>query len=771
MAEYRRTGRRRSRAKPQSQLGRWVHRVFWFFIGAGMLLATLVLGYLWYLDRTLTEVFNGRRWSLPAQVYAAPTELYIGNQMKQREFLTELERSGYSKQGSPRHPGQFTVEGDAVTTYLRAFLFDDHMRDAQRILVRFRTHGIIEIQDERGTSIPLIRLDPPIIGSFFPSHGEDRVVLDPEEIPPLLSEGLKAVEDKDFDRHVGFSVSGILRAALANIRAGEVAQGGSTLTQQLVKSYFLDNSRTIKRKLHELAMSVVLEMRFSKDDLLNAYINEIFLGQSGNRAIHGFGLGAQFYFNRPLSELEPHEIATLIAIIRGPSYYDPFRHADRALDRRNRVLTTFQKEGLIDSHVLAQQQKQPLGVTGGQRQGGRYYPAFMDVVRTTLNRNYSRDDLASQGLRVFSTLQPRLQESLQKHIVEKLTALEKARKLEQLEAAVVILDAQTGELMALAGGRSAGFEGFNRATSSRRPIGSLMKPLVVLAAIEQSRSLTEVIHDAPITIPLSRNKSWTPRNYDGRVHGPVPIVRLLGDSLNLATVRLSQDIGLPRILNLFLRMTDHKATNSNPSFVLGAEPMSPLEVAQMYGTIANGGFRMPVKAVTAVLNAEGKTLYQQPFEMQPVVDPEDAEALTYVLESGMQHGTGRGSRHARAGVAGKTGTSNDYRDSWFAGFDDRKVGIVWIGRDDNQAMGLTGSTGALAIWDPIFSDLGVEPIIHQDTGNVRDVEYATGLLANPECAITVRLPVNAPETLPSKPGCARTEETDQRWRWPFWENR
>jgi len=769
MAEYRRSGRRQP-ATPQSKLRRLILRILWFFLGAGMLAATVVLGYLWYLDRTLTEVFNGRRWSLPAQVYAAPTELYVGNQLMLREYLAELERSGYSQQGSPRHPGQYTVEDDTVITYLRAFQFDDHLRDAQRIQIRFRSHGIIDIQDDQGTSIPLIRLDPPIIGSFFPSHGEDRVVLDPEEVPPLLSAGLKAVEDKNFDRHVGFSISGILRAALANIRAGEVAQGGSTLTQQLVKSYFLDNSRTIKRKLHELAMSVVLELRFSKDDLLNAYINEIFLGQSGNRAIHGFGLGAQFYFNRPLGELQPHEIATLIAIIRGPSYYDPFRHPDRALDRRNRVLATFHQEGLIDSRVTTHQQKQSLGVTGRQRQGGRYYPAFMDVVRTTLNRNYSRDDLASQGLRVFSTLQPRLQESLQKHIAERLTALEKARKLEKLEAAVVILDAQTGELMALAGGREAGFEGFNRAISSRRPIGSLMKPLVVLAALEQSRSLTEIIDDAPITVPLSRNKSWAPRNYDGRVHGPVPIVRLLGDSLNLATVRLSQDIGLPPILNLFLRLTGHKATNSNPSFVLGAEPMSPLEVAQMYGTIANGGFRMPVKAVTAVLNAEGKALYQQPFEMQTVVDPEDAEALTYVLESGMQLGTGRGSRHARAGVAGKTGTSNDYRDSWFAGFDARKVGIVWIGRDDNQAMGLTGSTGALAIWDPIFTDLGVEPVTHEDTSKVRDVEYATGLLANPACAVTVRLPVNAPETLPSKPGCGITEETDQRWRWPFWDN-
>lgn len=770
MAEYRRHSRSRRRRPERSPLRRWLARVFWFLTGTGLLVTTLVAGYLWYLDRTLTEVFDGRRWSLPAQVYAAPVELYRGGELTLKAFLAELERSGYTAQASPRHPGQYVVEGDVVTAYLRRFQFNDHLREAQRIQVQFRTHGIISVTDERGQPVPLLRLDPPIIGSFFPAHGEDRIVLDPDEVPPLLTAGLKAIEDKNFDRHVGFSISGIFRAAMVNFRSGEYEQGGSTLTQQLVKSYFLDNSRTIERKLHELAMSVVLEMRFSKEDLLNAYINEIFLGQSGNRAIHGFGLGAQFYFNRPLGELEPHEIAMLIAIIRGPSYYDPFRHPERALERRNRVLQTFQQEGLLSGPAVAQQTAQPLGVTGKLRKGGRYYPAFMDVVRTTLARNYARDDLASQGLRVFSTLQLRLQESLHRHVAERLSALEKGRSIAPLEAAVVILNIHTGELMGLAGGREAGFEGFNRAISSSRPVGSLMKPLVVLAAIEQGRSLTEIVDDAPITVALSRNKSWTPRNFDGRVHGPVPIVRLLGDSLNLATVRLSQEVGLPPVLNLFLRLNDRRATNPNPSFVLGAEPMSPLEVAQMYATIANGGFRMPVKAVTAVLDESGNPLDQQPFEMQQVLDSAQADALTYVLEGGMQLGTGRGSRHSRAGVAGKTGTSNDFRDSWFAGYDARKVGIVWVGRDDNKATGLTGSTGALTIWDPVFADLGVDPIVHDEDSAVRDIEYSTGLLATPDCAVTVRVPVSAPESLPVKLGCGLREDTEIKSRWPFWGN-
>ncbi|MCP5181221.1 MAG: transglycosylase domain-containing protein [Pseudomonadales bacterium] len=769
MATARRRGRR-GKAAPAGIFRRVLRVALWIAFVTGAVGATLLAGYLWYLDRTLTDVFEGRRWSLPAQVYAAPLEVHPGSLLKQAAFRAELERSGYTRATSTRHPGSWAEDGDTVSVYLREFQFDDHLRPPQRIAVKFRAQGIVDVTSDDGMGVPLIRLDPPIIGSIFPAHGEDRIVLAPDQVPALLSEGLKAVEDKNFDTHAGFSIRGMARAAWVNLTSGELSQGGSTLTQQLVKSYFLDNSRTIERKLHELAMAVVLEWRFSKQDLLNAYINEIFLGQNGNRAIHGFGLGAQFYFNKPLGELAPNEIATLIAIIRGPSYYDPFRHAERALERRNRILATFADEGLLDAGVAERESRQPLGVTSRQRRGGRYYPAFMDVVRANLVQNYSRDDLSSQGLRVFSTLQPRLQESIQRHIAERLAALEKARKIDSLEAAVVILDVQTGELLALAGGRQAGFEGFNRALNASRPVGSLMKPLVVLAAIEAGHPLTEIVHDAPITVPLSRTKSWTPDNFDKRVHGPVPIVKLLGDSLNLATVRLSQEVGMNTILALYTRMTDRKPANPNPSFVLGAEPLSPLDVARLYATIANGGFRMPVKAVTAVLDEAGQPLYEQPFEMQQVVATADAEALSYVLEGGMRLGTGKGSRHSNAGAAGKTGTSNDFRDSWFAGFDARKVGIVWVGRDDNKVTGLTGSTGALAIWDPIFTDLGIDPIVHAEETSVRDVEYDTGLLASPDCAITVRVPLRDPDTLPVKEGCGIKPAEEDRWRWPWWNN-
>ena len=308
--------------------------------------------YLVYLDRIITTTFDGRRWSVPAVVYAAPLELYPGAALSLAEVAAELERLGYRQLANLTDPGSYKRTNQRLDIHLRAFAFMERMRASQQISLQFSGSGISSISDISGRPIPLIRLDPLNIGSFFPSHGEDRIVLQPDQIPPLLSEGLKAVEDTEFERHHGFSIKGIVRAAWVNLGAGEIQQGGSTLTQQLVKSYFLHNEQTYTRKLREVAMAIILELRYSKQDLLNAYINEIYLGQDGVRAVHGFGLGSQFYFNKPLSELEVHELATLVAIIRGPSFYNPYRHPQRVHDRRNLVLQKMAQAALIEpSHA------------------------------------------------------------------------------------------------------------------------------------------------------------------------------------------------------------------------------------------------------------------------------------------------------------------------------------------------------------------------------------------------------------------------------------
>ena len=742
-------------------------RLFWLVLGLGVIAAVLLAGYMLYLDRTITKVFDGRRWSVPARVYAAPLELYPGSRLKQGAFVAELERVGYVRAMSTRNPGTYRPDGNTVRVHLRPFQFHDRRRDAEVVDIRFRSHGITDIARPNDFPVPLIRLDPPVIGSFFPSHGEDRLVLTPDQVPELLTEGLKSVEDRVFDKHVGFSVRGIARAFWVNLTTGELKQGGSTLTQQLVKSYFLDNRRTVERKLKELAMAVILDARYTKEDLLNAYVNEIFLGQNGKRAIHGFGLGAQFYFNKPLQELAPHEIATLIAVIRGPSYYNPFRHAERALERRNLVLGIMHGDGLLDEKELAHAEAQPLSVVRGERKGGSYYPAFMDLVRQSLAAQYSRADLGSQGLSIFTTIHPRLQDAAQAGVAETLKKLEQQRNKSGLEAAAVVADAQTGEVLAMVGGRQAGYDGFNRAMHAKRQIGSLMKPVVVLSALLQGRELVDVVSDEAIELEQQGSEPWRPKNFDGEFHGDVPVVRALGDSLNLATVRLAQDVGFASVHNTYNRLTSTQPENRYPSFVLGAEPMSPLEVTQMYATLAAGGFRTPAKAVISVLRDDGQPLHQYPFDVEQVVPDDAVDRLTYALEATMRRGTGRRSRHSASGVAGKTGTSNDNRDSWFAAYDGRTVQTVWVGRDDNTPTGLTGSSGALVVWDPIMNAVGVEPILHADTEDVHDIEFHTGMLAHPGCAETVRLRVKDSHALRPKPGCGITLK-DWRSRLKDW---
>ena len=733
---------------------------------SGLFSVLLLLGYGYYLDRTISKTFEGRLWSVPAQVYAQPLELFAGLELSKGHLAIELDRLGYRQQRDLTLPGTYSIADNNLQVHLRGFRYIEGFRPAQRLRLTFDKNGIRQIQSVSGEELILTRLDPAKIGSFFPSHGEDRVILTPEEVPPLLAEGLKAIEDRNFDDHRGFSITGILRALVVNLRAGAARQGGSTLTQQLVKSYFLTNERTIERKLRELAMAVILELRFSKEALLTAYINEIFLGQNGARAIHGFGLGAQFYFNKPINELDVAEIATLISIIRGPSYYNPFRHPERALSRRNRILDTFYSDGLIAAQTHARAIESPLGVVSATGRGGAYYPAFMDLVRSELSQRYSSADLRSQGLRIFTTLQPRLQENTQQAISQTLSAIERDRQLpaNSLQAASVISDSQTGEVLALVGGRQGRVDGFNRALNAQRSVGSVIKPVTVLAALNAGMSLTDLVNDQPITLTPRSGEAWSPKNFDGSTYGKLPIYLALGRSLNLAMVDLGQTLGLQTVQAQFTELTGRRPKNPFPSFLLGAEAMSPLQTLELYGNFASGGFHTQPKAVIAVLNEQDMALSHHTFEMKQSIAPYTADALNRSLELVMRRGTGRSSAFSQLGVAGKTGTTNDNRDSWFAGFDNSKLSVVWVGRDDNQSTGLTGSTGALRVWNAMARRNGVDPILSVPNEDLIEIEYASGKRANARCADVVLLPVPNPKALPIKSGCPIKPGLGQRLR-------
>jgi len=720
----------------------------------GLLVSAVAVGYLIYLDRTITGTFEGRRWSVPAAVYAEPLELYPGAALTASNIVTELLRLGYQSR-SASQPGTYQRSTNHLRIHLRSFQFMERNRSAEKIDITFGSYRIKAIEDSSGRPIVLIRLDPAMIGSFFPSHGEDRIVLAPEQVPDLLEQTLKAVEDQNFDHHIGFDLRGIARAFWVNITSGELKQGGSTLTQQLVKSYFLDNRRTLARKLNELAMAVILEARFSKVDLLNAYINEIYIGQDGNRAVHGFGLGAQFFYNKPLIELNPAEIATLIAIIRGPSYYNPQRNPKRALARRNLVLDKMLANQLIDGITHKRNKNSTLNVVSGNRRGGAYYPAFMDLVRRDLGHLFDEDDLRTNGLRIFTTLRPRTQDAVESGLSTALAAIERNRNLPPggLQAAVVVTNTQTGELLAVAGGRKAGFDGFNRAINARRPVGSLLKPMVYLTALENGYHLASIIQDESVLLTMPDSDVWAPMNFDKRTHGPVPLVRALGDSLNLATVNLGLAIGVDTVARRMESLTGRAPKNRYPSLLLGAESLTPVEVAAIYGTFASGGFYMPPKAVIAVLDERGSPVSHHPFQLEQRIKPEIAQAMTRALEVVMQTGTGRTSRYASSGIAGKTGTSDDFRDSWFAGFDATTLTVAWVGYDDNSPTGLTGSAGALKIWDAIMANLDLVPLAELSGANTVDIEYTTGLLANAGCAQIVSVPIPEGSVLRSKPGC------------------
>jgi penicillin-binding protein 1B len=730
-------------------------RVVWIPLGA---LLALFAAYVAYLDYLVTSRFDGRRWNLPAHVYARPLELYAGLPLTPESLAAELRRLGYRSVAGPDRPGTWRRAAGRIELVTRPFRFWDGAQKSQKALVSFDGGGVAGIRAPQGDELPLLRLDPLLIGSVFPTDGEDRIILAPGDVPPLIPAALKVVEDRRFDDHPGVDALGILRALFVNITAGEVRQGASTLTQQLVRSYFLTNERTVTRKLREALMALLLEAHYTKDDILNAYLNEIYLGQDGSRAIHGFGLASQFYFSKPLAELELHEIAALVAIVRGPSWYDPRRHPERALERRNLVLGLLAQEGAISEAQARKATARKLDIALDRGAGATYFPGFMALVHRELAAHYREDDLTREGLRVFTSLDPAVQARAEAALAAGVARLQRAKEPE-LEGAVVVVSPQTAEVLAVVGGRRPGFEGYNRALDAKRPIGSLIKPVVYLAALQEGRTLATTVDDAPVIVELARGKTWVPQNFDGRAHGPVPLVRALAESMNMATVRLGLDVGVPKVVKLLRRLGVDASPAPNPSLLLGALELSPLEVAQVYGTLASGGFRTPLRAVRSVQGPDGEPLSQFPIETEQAADPSAVYQLDQALVQVMQRGTGRAARaRLPAGVvaAGKTGTSNDLRDSWFAGFTQDLLAVVWVGYDNNEPTGLTGSSGAMSIWSDLMSRL---PLASFETpppdGLVMlSIDYPTGLAAEAPCGDPVLVPVPEGTTVPPLPGCA-----------------
>jgi len=676
------------------------------------LLLTLLLCaalLLLYLDARITGTFAGRMWELPARVYARPLELYTGAPLQQAELTAELDLLGYRRVSQPRRPGAYSAREGVITVYLRGFAFPQEPEPARRIELAFSGQGVQSLA-AAGAGVDLLRLDPLLLGSIYPSHGEDRLLVRLRDVPPVLVEGLLAVEDRGFRRHPGISVTGIARAALDNLRSGRVVAGGSTITQQLVKNYYLTPRRSIPRKLTEMAMAVLLELHYSKEQILESYLNEVYLGQDGARAIHGFALAARHYFSRPLSQLGLHQQALLIGMIQGASLYHPQRNPQRALQRRNLVLEVMAGEGVIGAEHAMVAKAMPLDLQPAAT-SGTGTPAFLDLVHRQLRRDYRQEDLTRLGLQIFTTLDPLIQRELEQSSTQVMSRLDAAGGL---QTATVATRPDSGEVVALVGGRDAGYPGFNRALDARRPAGSLLKPAVYLAALEQPRryTLASVLRDEPVRI-RGPDGIWSPRNFDRSFHGEVLLHRALAQSYNAATVRLGMQLGLESVIDTLRRLGLEGEVPAVPALFLGAGGYSPLRIAAVYQTIAAGGFRMPLRSIRSVVDAEGIQLQRYPLEYDRTVSLQGMHLLHYAMREVVNEGTGRGVyRHLDPAfaVAGKTGTTDDGRDSWFAGFSGDLLAVTWVGHDDNRATGFTGSSGALRIWGDFMARAARRPL-------------------------------------------------------------
>ena len=731
----------------------WALFRLWLFYACVFLLVLLAIWTL-YLDVVVRAKFDGKKWALPARVYSRPLELYEGLAMTPQLFEQELRALGYRFVSELKAPGQVakrTISSEQVNYQIhsRGFEFWDKHEEARRFSVSIAQGQVQALMDRAGAEMPLMRLEPEEIGGIYPTEIEDRLLVQLSDLPPLLGETLLAVEDRHFLDHHGVSPVAILRAALVNVRRGEVVQGGSTLTQQLVKNFYLTHERHLRRKVQEAIMSVLLELHYTKSEILETYINEVYLGQSGVRAIHGFALGSQHYFRQPLRELNSEQLALLVGLVKGASFYNPWRHPERATKRRNLVLTVMHNEGLIDEAEMKRAQAAPLGLVEQGATSMITYPAFVALVKRQLQQDYKEEDLRSEGLRIFTSLSPMVQRQAEEALNKRLKQLEKQHKVSDLQGSMVVTSVGGGEVLALIGDKNPRFEGFNRALDARRPIGSLVKPFVYLTALEQpeSYSLATLVSDDPVKIQGQYDELWEPTNANKISHGNVPLYRALSQSYNQATARLGMLLGLEKVATTLEQAGYQGRIPAVPSILLGSIDMSAFDVAGIYHTLAADGVYTPLRVIREVLTADGKPLRRYPLQIEQRFSPTSTFELQYAMQLVLREGTGRSVYNqfpASLPLAGKTGTTNDRRDSWFAGFSGEHLAVVWLGRDDNSATPLTGSGGALQVWADLMSQLPTRGVNMQAPDGVSFdwIDTETGLLSAEQCEGAVWLPLH-----------------------------
>ncbi|WP_054178407.1 bifunctional glycosyl transferase/transpeptidase [Trabulsiella odontotermitis] len=704
-----RKGKGRGR-KPRGKRG-W----FWLLVKICIVLAVLVAIYGVYLDQKIRSRIDGKVWQLPAAVYGRMVNLEPDMPVSKNEMVRLLTATQYRQVTAMTRPGEFTVQANSIEMIRRPFDFPDSKEGQVRARLTFEGDHLSTITNiDNNRQFGFFRLDPRLITMLSSPNGEQRLFVPRSGFPDLLVDTLLATEDRHFYEHDGISLYSIGRAVLANLTAGRTVQGASTLTQQLVKNLFLSSERSYWRKANEAYMALIMDARYSKDRILELYMNEVYLGQSGDNEIRGFPLASLYYFGRPVEELSLDQQALLVGMVKGASIYNPWRNPKLALERRNLVLRLLQQQNVIDQELYDMLSARPLGV---QPRGGVIspQPAFMQMVRQELQAKLGDKVKDLSGVKIFTTFDPVAQDAAEKAATDGIPELKKQRKLSDLETAMVVVDRFSGEVRAMVGGAEPQFAGYNRAMQARRSIGSLAKPATYLTALSQPNlyRLNTWIADAPVSIRLSNGQTWSPQNDDHRYSGQVMLVDALTRSMNVPTVNLGMALGLPAVTDTWLKLGAPKdQLNAVPAMLLGALNLTPIEVAQAFQTIASGGNRASLSALRSVIAEDGTVLYQSYPQAERAVPAQAAYMTLWTMQQVVQRGTGRqlGAKYPGLHLAGKTGTTNNNVDTWFAGIDGREVVITWVGRDNNQPTKLYGASGAMSIYQRYLANQSPIPL-------------------------------------------------------------
>ena len=734
-----------------------------------IIFSVISIAYVSILDSKVVNKLDGVLWTVPAKVYARPLELAEGGKINVDVLKKELEILSYElTKGIPDTPGEFSQSQRSVNIFIRGF----GSQEPGLYRLKIENDKIDSIKRKDGISIDLIQLEPLSIGGMFPSHLQDRILLNFSQVPKDLEEMILVVEDRNFYSHKGVSLRSIMRAFIKNTRALGIEEGGSTITQQLAKSLFFSPEQTIKRKIKEAIAALLIEIHYSKQEILLAYINDVFIAQSGRRAIHGFGLASQFFFGTDLKNLSLDQKALLVGMLKGPSLYSPINNPDRAKTRRDLVLSLIKNDSLITEEEYLDLKGRSLKVIPPSFKSLSKYPAFNDIVTLDLRKNFDDSDLRTKGLKIITNLDPVVQDYLEESIKDTKLKLKRryGSQLNGLEGAGIVIDSFSGEVVAAIGSTKPNNYGFNRAINAVRPIGSLVKPFIYLSALQHysKYNLSTLLDDSKLSVSLPGGKLWEPNNFDKKFHGNIPLHVALSESYNVATTRLGMDLGYSVVQETFTKLGIKKKIPKYPSIFVGSFEMTPLEVIQAYQTIASEGFYSPLNSIRTVESSEDVLSLSYPYKVEQRFRPEPIYLLKFVLKQTFISGTARGFSSRvieKWKTGGKTGTSDDQRDSWFVGYAGNYLMVVWLGFDDNRKSPLTGRTGALQVWKNFMSRL--DPIAYEvrKPSRIRYewVDTKDGLLSGERCKGSILIPFvegTEPEMIPqNRKKCRISEES------------